>query len=59
MGSTGMTHRQYRVTTVLMGVHLGSEEPMSFTSASVELSNLASWVGRSGLSVDPVFLRGF
>lgn len=54
MGSTGMTHRHYRVTTVLIGVHLGSEEPMSFTSASVELSNLASWVGRSGLCVEPV-----
>ena len=54
MGSTGMTQRQYRVATVLMGVQLGSEEPLSFTSASVELSNLASWVGRSGLGVEPV-----
>ena len=55
MGSTGMNHRRYRVTTILMGVHLGSEEPMSFTSVSVELSNLASWVGRSGFGVDDVF----
>ncbi len=46
--------QRYRVTTVLTGVHLGREEPMSFTRASVALSNLASWVGRSGLGVDPV-----
>ena len=54
MGSNLMIQRRYRVTTVLTGVHLGREEPMSFTRASVELSNLASWVGRSGLSVDDV-----
>ena len=54
MGSNLMIKRRYRVTTVLTGVDLGREEPMSFTSASVELSNLASWVGRSGLSADPV-----
>ena len=56
MGSSSlMIPRRYRVTTVLTGVHLGSEEPMSFTSVSVELSNLASWVGRSGFGVEDVF----
>lgn len=58
MGSNLMIQRRYRVTTVLTGVHLGKEEPMSFTRASVELSNLASWVGRSGLGVDDVLAEG-
>ena len=52
--SAGITHRRYRVTTILKGAHLGTDDPMSFTSVSVQLSSLASWVGRSGLSVDPL-----
>ena len=49
-----IVQRRYRITAILMGAHLGTEEPMSFSSVSVQLGTLANWVGRSGLTVDTV-----
>ena len=50
--SNGMGQRRYRVFTVLSGAHFGIDEPLSFSSVTMQLSNLVPWVGRSGLSVD-------
>ena len=55
--SPGITQHRYQVATVLTGAHLGTEDLISFTSVSVQLSDLASWVGRSGLSVDSLPAR--
>ena len=49
-----IVQRRYRISAILMGAHLGTEERMNFSSVSVQLGNLANWVGRSGLSVDTV-----
>lgn len=50
--SHGFIQRRYQVNTILTGAHLGTEVSMRFASVSVQLGDLASWVGRSGLSVD-------
>ena len=50
--SNSFIQRRYQVTSILTGAHLGTEDPLIFTSVSVQLGNLVSWVGHSGLSVD-------
>ena len=50
--SNRFIQRRYQVTSILTGAHLGTEDPLIFTSVSVQLGNLVSWVGHSGLSVD-------
>ena len=54
LGSGRIVQRRYRVSTLLSGAHFGIDEPLSFSSVTVQLSNLVQWVGRSGLSVDTV-----
>ena len=52
--SNSLIQYRYQVTSILLGAHLRTEDPMTFTSVSVRLNDLASWVGRSGLSVEPI-----
>ena len=50
--SSRIVQRRYRVSIILSGAHFDIDEPLSFSSVTVQLSNLVQWVGRSGLSVD-------
>ncbi len=52
LDSPGVFTQVFHVGRILAGAHFDAEEPLSFTAIAVTTSNMAEWVGRSGVTVD-------
>ena len=48
----GIDRETYRIPVVLAGTHISTSEPLLFSSAHMQLENLAAWVGLRGPEVD-------